>query len=456
MKIRVGHLYPDYLNIYADRGNIAVLAARARLRAATSSRCARSGSATPVRPAHDLFYVGGGQDREQALVAPTSPPRRRAPRGGRGRRGVPRRLRRLPAPRPLLPRPRGRELPGIGLLPLHTIAGERRMIGDVLLECDWAGPRTLAGFENHAGRTLLDDGAEPLGRVVAGFGNDGAVGFRGLPRGQRDGTYLHGPLLPRNPWFADRLLGEALASARSLEPTRPTSSSARRTPSPPGARAVAAAALGGSGRPEGPEVDDRVAGLPACQEALDRRVQHDLVELVTAKSRAPRTAASSEVTSRASGRSRSPAKMMWTTCFCAKLRTGAIESTMATGPSTGTSSSRPPRAARAQRVDQRLTRVDAAAGQEPVLLAGLLVAAKEDAPVPAEDRRDADARLGTHQRPVEPCPPWPRSVESSCSTSSGSKSPIGSTTSWATRSPGSTTKVSSLSVFSRITLSSPR
>jgi len=86
------------------------------------------------------------------------------------------------------------------------------MIGDVLLDCEWAG-RTLAGFENHAGRTILDEGAEPLGRVVAGFGNDGRSGDEGCRHGRAYGTYLHGPLLPRNPWFADRLLAEALEHA---------------------------------------------------------------------------------------------------------------------------------------------------------------------------------------------------------------------------------------------------
>jgi lipid II isoglutaminyl synthase (glutamine-hydrolysing) len=86
------------------------------------------------------------------------------------------------------------------------------MIGDVLLDCDWAG-QTLAGFENHAGRTILDDGAEPLGRVVSGFGNDGASGYEGARYKRAYGTYLHGPLLPRNPWFADHLLSEALAHA---------------------------------------------------------------------------------------------------------------------------------------------------------------------------------------------------------------------------------------------------
>jgi hypothetical protein len=111
---------------------------------------------------------------------------------------------------------KGAELPGIGLLPLHTVAGERRMIGDVLLECVWAG-ETLAGFENHAGRTHLDPGAEPLGRVVAGFGNDGESGDEGCRWKRVYGTYLHGPLLPRNPWFADRVLADALAHRTGSE-----------------------------------------------------------------------------------------------------------------------------------------------------------------------------------------------------------------------------------------------
>ena len=93
------------------------------------------------------------------------------------------------------------------------------MIGDVLLECAFDGQdRTLAGFENHAGRTLLGEGARPLGRVVHGFGNDGESGFEGCRAGRVIGTYLHGPLLPRNPWLADWLLAQALAHATGGEP----------------------------------------------------------------------------------------------------------------------------------------------------------------------------------------------------------------------------------------------
>jgi lipid II isoglutaminyl synthase (glutamine-hydrolysing) len=223
--IRVAHLYPEYLNIYADRGNIAVLSSRARWR----------GVGFEVEPVslgdelrageHDLLYIGGGQDREQALIAPDLAARgeaiREAVAGGvavlavcggyqllgrfyRGRDGE--------------------ELPGAGLFPHETVAGERRMIGDCLLECELeTGVReTLAGFENHAGVTRLDTGAVPLGKVVAGFGNDGQSGFEGVRVDGAIGTYLHGPLLPRNPWLADWLLARALehrdGAAPELDP----------------------------------------------------------------------------------------------------------------------------------------------------------------------------------------------------------------------------------------------
>jgi len=114
----------------------------------------------------------------------------------------------------------GADLPGIGLFPLVTDAGDTRMIGDVLLECELEPGvvRTLAGFENHAGRTHLDRGAEPLGRVVAGFGNDGESGFEGCRAGRVLGTYLHGPLLPRNPWLGDWLLAQAIAHRTGGDP----------------------------------------------------------------------------------------------------------------------------------------------------------------------------------------------------------------------------------------------
>ena len=225
MKIVVAHLYPDYLNIYADRGNIAVLARRAAWRGHELELRPVSIGET-VRPGeHDLLYVGGGQDREQALVAEDLVAKAEgvleAVAGGAA-------LLAVCGGYQLLGRGyrdfHGVDLPGIGLFPVETVAGETRMIGDVLLECELEPGvrRTLAGFENHAGRTRLDRGAQPLGRVVAGFGNDGESGWEGCRVGRAVGTYLHGPLLPRNPWFADWLLAQALAhhcgAAVELEP----------------------------------------------------------------------------------------------------------------------------------------------------------------------------------------------------------------------------------------------
>jgi hypothetical protein len=218
VKIRVAHLYADYLNIYADRGNIAVLRGRAAARGhELEVRTVSIGDVIPAAAEVDLLYIGGGQDREQALVAIDLAAKGPALRGA-VEEGVA--FLAVCGGYQLLGEfyrdTAGVELPGIGILPLHTIAGERRMIGDVLLDCAWAG-ETLAGFENHAGRTYLAAGAEPLGRVVAGFGNDGESGYEGCRRLRAYGTYLHGPLLPRNGWFADQLLTDALAHATGEE-----------------------------------------------------------------------------------------------------------------------------------------------------------------------------------------------------------------------------------------------
>jgi len=190
VKIHVAHLYPDYLNIYADRGNIAVLAQRAAWRG-HELIVEPVGVQAPIGRRADLLYIGGGQDREQALVAEDLTTKRAeifsavddgvaalAVCGGYQLFG--RSYRDL----------QGAHLPGIGLLPLETVAGDTRMIGDVLLECELepGERRTLAGFENHAGRTLLDAAAEPLGRVVAGFGNDGRSGYEGCRLGRVVGT----------------------------------------------------------------------------------------------------------------------------------------------------------------------------------------------------------------------------------------------------------------------------
>ena len=216
MNIRVAHLYPDYLNIYADRGNIAVLAKRAGWRGHDLDVTEIDLHDAIDPGAYDLYYLGGGQDREQILVAPdlaakSERLKEAATAGaamlavcggyqllGRGYRGY-----------------HGEDMPGVGILPLETVAGDRRMIGDVLIDTE-LGP--IVGFENHAGRTYLDPGAEPLGRVVSGYGNDGESGFEGCRVGRVIGTYLHGPLLPRNPRLADWILAQALAHRTGGEP----------------------------------------------------------------------------------------------------------------------------------------------------------------------------------------------------------------------------------------------
>jgi lipid II isoglutaminyl synthase (glutamine-hydrolysing) len=214
VKIVVGHLYPDYLNIYADRGNIAVLARRAAWRGHDLDVRGVSVGDELRRGEHDLLYIGGGQDREQALVANDVVAKRDAVREALEDGAA---LLAVCGGYQLLGRSyrdfHGVDLPGAGIFPLETVAGERRMIGDVLLECELepGRKRTLAGFENHAGRTRLDPDAEPLGRVIAGFGNDGESGYEGCRVDRAIGTYLHGPLLPRNPWLADWVLAQALA-----------------------------------------------------------------------------------------------------------------------------------------------------------------------------------------------------------------------------------------------------
>jgi CobQ-like glutamine amidotransferase family enzyme len=99
-------------------------------------------------------------------------------------------------------------LPGVGLVDLHTVREEGpRLIGNCAIESDLG---VIAGFENHGGRTYLGAGEKPLGRVLSGHGNNGKDGLEGVIRGNVIGTYLHGPLLPKNAWLADHLISRAL------------------------------------------------------------------------------------------------------------------------------------------------------------------------------------------------------------------------------------------------------
>lgn len=207
-------LYPDLMNIYADRGNLIVLERRCAWRG-IGFELARSGLGDALDPdAHALYYLGGGQDRDQRMCAEDLIETKRAGLHAAAARGAV--VLGVCGGYQLLGHAYtiGREeIAGVGLLDIRTVreAGPR-LIGNVAIEVslDGADPCVLAGFENHGGRTYLGAGQEPLGRVLRGSGNDGRSGMEGARTGNTIGTYLHGPLLPKNVWFADWLIARAL------------------------------------------------------------------------------------------------------------------------------------------------------------------------------------------------------------------------------------------------------
>ena len=211
--LRVCALYPELMNIYADRGNIQVLRARCGWRG-MGFELAASSLGEPLDPAaHDLFYMGGGQDRDQIAVAEDMFDTKREALHAAAERGAV--VLAVCGGYQLLGRSYQlgeRTIPGVGLVGLETVREPGpRLIGNCAIEADLGnGPRVIAGFENHGGRTYLDPDEEPLGRVRSGHGNNGRDGFEGVRRGSVIGTYLHGPLLPKNIWLADRLVELAL------------------------------------------------------------------------------------------------------------------------------------------------------------------------------------------------------------------------------------------------------
>jgi lipid II isoglutaminyl synthase (glutamine-hydrolysing) len=214
LEVRVLWLYPDHMNIYADRGNIAVLERRCVWRGIRFS-LATAGPGDEFDPhSHELLYMGGGQDRDQVLVAHDLVKMKGeaieaalareagmlAVCGGYQLLGHAYEL------------PGGKSLPGLGVADLHTVREPgKRLIGNVVIDTDLGdGVQRLAGFENHGGRTYLGPDEKPLGQVITGFGNNGKDGHEGVRRGRVIGTYLHGPLLPKNARLADVLIEWAL------------------------------------------------------------------------------------------------------------------------------------------------------------------------------------------------------------------------------------------------------
>ena len=225
-RLRVCALYPELMSIYADRGNLLLLERRCAWRG-MGFELTRVGHGSTLDPdAHDLIYMGGGQDRDQRLVAEDLVADKREALHAAVARGA-----------VVLAVCGGYQLlgehyeigeervPGAGLLAAHTVRAPggtgTRLVGNVAIEVELPGlegARVLAGFENHGGRTHLGPGAQPLGRVLKGHGNTGASGFEGVLAGSVIGTYLHGPLLPKNAWFADWLVERALSLDAPLAP----------------------------------------------------------------------------------------------------------------------------------------------------------------------------------------------------------------------------------------------
>jgi lipid II isoglutaminyl synthase (glutamine-hydrolysing) len=223
--LRLLALYPEQMNIYADRGNILFLQRRCEWRGIPFEYAA-AGPGDGFDPGeHDLLYIGGGQDRDQVLVAEDMLETKRdsiasavddgaallAVCGGYQLLGHRYQL-------------GDRSITGLGIADLETVRDPGpRLIGNVSIEIDLGqGPRVLAGFENHGGRTHLGPDAVPLGRVLHGHGNNDRDGYEGIKRDNMIGTYLHGPLLPKNAWLADRLIalaiGRRTGSVPELEP----------------------------------------------------------------------------------------------------------------------------------------------------------------------------------------------------------------------------------------------
>jgi hypothetical protein len=221
LELRLLALYPEQMNIYADRGNILFLQRRCEWRGIGFLYSA-AGPGEGFDPAdHDLIYIGGGQDRDQVLVAEDMLRSKRDAIAAAVDDGAP--LLAVCGGYQLLGRSYqlgDATIPGLGVADLETVREPGpRLIGNVEISVDLGdGPEVLAGFENHGGRTYLGTDAIPLGSVLHGHGNNGADGLEGVRRANMIGTYLHGPLLPKNAALADRLIALALARRTGSEP----------------------------------------------------------------------------------------------------------------------------------------------------------------------------------------------------------------------------------------------
>jgi len=239
-RLRLAHLYPDQMNIYGDRGNILTLTQRCAWRGIAVDLVPVGVGAGVDWPSIDIAFFGGGQDSGQALIAGDfvqhqGPPLRAAIDDGLVVLSICGGYQLLGH---YFLTYTGEHLPGVGAMDVHTVGGDVRLIGNIVVEAELRtevrGLRTeqvglspqssalstrLVGFENHSGRTYLGAGVRPLGRVLAGHGNNGEDGTEGAVYRNAFGCYMHGSLLPKNPQLADHLISLALRRRYGPEAT---------------------------------------------------------------------------------------------------------------------------------------------------------------------------------------------------------------------------------------------
>ena len=212
-ELHICHLYPDLMNLYGDRGNVIVLHRRSLWHGLDVHIHQVSLDEVVDFTRFDIVFIGGGQDREQKLICIDFQRAKGSALSEAIEDGVA--VLAVCGGYQLLGKyyqtGNGDKVPGIGALDVWTVAGKRRMIGNVVIETDLFGERrTVVGFENHSGKTYLGKGLRPFGRVLVGSGNNGEDRQEGVVYRNVIGTYLHGSVLPKNPALADWLLQRGL------------------------------------------------------------------------------------------------------------------------------------------------------------------------------------------------------------------------------------------------------
>lgn len=229
MELKICHMYPDVLNLYGDTGNIICMKKRLQWRGIDAIVETKPIGSKLDLTGFDIVFIGGGQDFEQEVLLDDLHRGKMDEIRSAVEDGI-----------VLLAVCGGYQMLGsyyetydgkrcdfTGLLDLYTVGGEKRMIGNYKFQCtEAAGGSIIVGFENHSGRTMLGSGVEPLGKVLAGYGNNGEDGTEGVHYKNVFGTYSHGPVLPKNPAFCDHLLLTALKRKYGADELAPLDDSA--------------------------------------------------------------------------------------------------------------------------------------------------------------------------------------------------------------------------------------